>query len=60
MTIVDNDRTGTVQFSQATATAQEFASSVTLNVTRTGSTGGPAAVDYQITGDTAAVDPRRP
>ena len=55
LTIVDNDRAGTVQFSQATATAQEFASSVTLMVTRTGRPAPPpASVDYAITGDTAA------
>ena len=51
VTIVDNDRTGTVQFGQATTTVQEFAPSVTLTVTRTGSTSGPASVGYEITGD---------
>ncbi len=57
VTIVDSDRTGTVQFGQATATAQEFAQSVSLNVTRTGSTSGAAQVNYQITGATALVVP---
>ncbi len=57
VTIVDNDRTGTVQFSQATTTVQEFAASATLTVTRTGSTSGLASVGYEITGDTAAADP---
>jgi glucose/arabinose dehydrogenase len=56
VTIVDNDRAGTAQFSQATATAQEYAPSVTLTVTRTGSTSGAATVSYAITGDTAAVN----
>jgi glucose/arabinose dehydrogenase len=57
VTIVDNDRIGMVQFGQATAAAQEYATSVTLTVTRTGSTSLGASVDYQIAGDTAAVDP---
>ena len=57
VTIVDNDRTGTVQFSQGTMTAQEFAPSVSLSVTRTGSTSGPASVNYEVTGNTAVVDP---
>ena len=57
VTIIDNDRTGTVQFSQATTTVQEFAQSVTLTVTRTGPTSGLASVGYEITGNLAAVDP---
>ena len=56
VTIVDNDRLGTVQFSQPTARVQEDVASAALTVTRTGSTGGQAAVDYEITGDTASVD----
>ena len=56
VTIVDNDRLGTVQFSQPTASVQEDLASATLTVTRTGSTDGEASVGYQITGDTASVD----
>ena len=56
VTIVDNDRLGTVQFSQPTARVQEDVASAALTVTRTGSTGGQAAVDYEIMGDTASVD----
>ena len=56
VTIADNDRTGTVQFSGETVIAQEYAPAVTLIVTRTGSTSALAAVGYQITGDTASVD----
>ena len=55
VTIVDDDRVGTIQFSQATATAQED-TSVSLTVTRTGSTSQGASVGYAITGDTASVD----
>jgi glucose/arabinose dehydrogenase len=55
VTIVDDDRAGTIQFSQATATAQED-TSVTLTVTRTGSTSQGASVGYAITGDTASVN----
>jgi Calx-beta domain-containing protein len=54
LTIVD--RAGTVQFSKATATAQEFASSVTLTVTRTGPTGSAASVPYHLAGKTTAVN----
>ena len=56
VTITDNDRTGTVQFSSGAVTAQEYAPSVTLTVTRTGSTSALGSVGYQITGDTASVD----
>ena len=56
LTIVDDDRAGTVQFSQATATAQEFASSVTLMVTRTGPTSSAASVPYHLAGKVTGVD----
>jgi hypothetical protein len=59
LTIVDDDRAATVQFSKATATAQEFASSVSLTVTRTGSTGAAVSVPYHLAGKTAAVDTAR-
>ncbi len=55
VTITDNDRTGTVQFSSPTASAPEDVS-VTLTVRRSGSTSAPASVAYEITGDTAAVN----
>jgi glucose/arabinose dehydrogenase len=57
VTIIDNDRTGTVQFAQTTVTVPEYAASATLTVFRTGSTSLAASVPYQITGKTAAVDP---
>ena len=56
LTIVDDDRAGTAQFSKATATAQEFASSVTLMVTRTGPTGSAASVPYHLAGKVTGVD----
>ena len=55
VTIVDNDRAGTIQFSQAATTAQEDASA-SVTVTRTGSTSPGASVGYTITGNTASVD----
>jgi hypothetical protein len=57
VTIVDNDRTGTAQFSQSTMTVQEFSPSASLTVTRTGSTGAQATVSYEVTGNIALVDP---
>jgi glucose/arabinose dehydrogenase len=56
VTILDNDRLGTVQFTQSAMTVAESAPSVGLTVSRSGSTGNPAAVNYQITGATAAVN----
>jgi glucose/arabinose dehydrogenase len=55
VTIVDNDRRGTVQFKGA-VTVPEDAAAATLTVTRTGSTSGPVTVPYAITGNTASVN----
>ena len=46
-TINDDDATGVIQFSAATASASEAAGTVTINVTRTGNTSGVASVNFE-------------
>jgi uncharacterized repeat protein (TIGR01451 family) len=53
-TINDDDASGVIQFGSATATASESAGSVTINVTRTGNTGGVASVRYETNDGSAA------
>jgi hypothetical protein len=51
---VQNDDAGTLQFSAAAYSVGEGGASVTLNVTRTGATGGAASVSYATSDGTAA------
>jgi uncharacterized repeat protein (TIGR01451 family) len=54
LTIVDDDVPGTLQFASATYTANEDAGTATLTVNRTGGSDGAVAVDFSVTGGTAA------
>ncbi len=53
LTIADDDRPGTLQFSQSTFRVDEDAGSVTITVTRSGSTGAPASVRFTTNNGTA-------
>jgi|GEM_PF-2946939 len=53
VTITDDDNPGTVQFSSATYNVSEGAGTVTITVTRTGGSNGPASVQYTTANDTA-------
>jgi hypothetical protein len=54
-TIIDNDASGSFQFSASTASVSENATpdSVTLTVTRTGDTSGPGSVGFETSDITA-------
>jgi len=55
MSIADNDSgfVSNIGFSQASTVTQEYAGGFTINVTRTGTTTGPASVEYGVNTGTA-------
>ena len=55
LTILDDDRGGAIQFSAATYTVAENAGMATITVTRGGSTGGGATVEYTASDGSATV-----
>ncbi|MBI2440839.1 MAG: right-handed parallel beta-helix repeat-containing protein [Lentisphaerae bacterium] len=55
VTIVDNDGPGTVQFNVSSYSVNENGGTVTLTVTRTRGSSGPATVEYATSDGTAAV-----